>query len=241
MDLLTSLQQDECEQVGSGQCEQQYAAAEQMVKAIWLANAAINHYTRAYRMEVIADRDLRHKKWDSYFDDLTFQYPWEMGLNSLWLGWFDDRAVVDKNRVGFRSLPDDKLIFLHPDVNPLYHEDSTQEYDLTLTVESIGYERFKFDHQTGKVKSSWGISHMAAYLPQKDSAESDWNNGWMFKYNEYSLGLIDDDDERAVIFNIDLAQKLFDVKQEKRKYYDDIRFKLESLQQRVNSELGALN
>lgn len=93
-------------------------------------------------------------------------------------------------------------------------------------VEALSFERFDIDSTTGKVKTAWGIFYMVAYLPQADEANPDWNTGWLLNYNEYSIGLIDDGGERAIVFNINLAQKIFEVKKDKREYFDDIKFKL---------------
>ncbi len=199
IDVFATLETDGCELVGSGKCHVQYNAAEDIVRSIKLVNSAIDTYTKKYQEEISRDREIRHEKWDSYYEDLTFQYPWELLANSWWIGYLDDRVEVDGNKVGFMPMPESKVTVLHPDVNPIYHEDSNNEYDIAFTVETLGFEKFKFNNKTGKIKSSWGVSHMAAYLPQTDRPKSKWNSGWLFKYNEYSLGIIDDDGESAGI------------------------------------------
>ena len=235
IDVFATLESDDCELVESGKCDTQYNAAEDIVRSMKLVNSAIDTYTKKYQLETTIDREIRHEKWDSYYEDLTFQYPWELLANSWWIAYLDDRVEVDGNKVGFMPMPESKISVLHPDVNPVYHEDSTDEYDIAFTVETLGFERFKFHNSTGKIKSSWGVSHMAAYLPQTDRAKSKWNNGWLFKYNEYSLGIIDDDGERALVFNINLSQRLFEVKTESRKYRDDLKFKLKTVEDSIES------
>lgn len=235
IDVFSALESGDCGLLESGKCDTQYNDAEDIVRSIKLVNSAIDTYTKNYRMETTRDREIRHTKWDSYYDDLTFQYPWELLANSWWIGYLDDRAEVDGNKVGFMPMPESKITVFHPDVNPVYHEDSDSEYDIALTVETLGYESFKFHNSTGKIKSSWGISHMAAYLPQEDRDKSDWNYGWMFKYNQYSLGIIDDDDERALVFNINLSQRLFEVKKKSRNYRDDLKFKLKTIEEKIES------
>lgn len=235
MDLMTPLDKPECNLVAEKKCEDIYNRALDLVLAIKLVNKAIDLYTYKFREQQLKDVQLREAKWNSYFDDLTFQYPWEMYINGLWLDWQDEREIVDGNRQGFRAIPHDKVVFIHPDANPLYHKDASEKYELSMTFETVGYERFNFDNITGEVKSSWGISHMAAYLPQRDGSGYDWNTGVMLKLNEYSIGIIDDNEERAIVININLAQKLFDVKESKRAEVSGLKEKLDALKDNLSA------
>ena len=97
----------------------------------------------------------------------------------------------------------------------------------------LGYEGFDYN-STGKIKDSWGVSLLAAYLHRPDRAESSWTAGLLFKYDGYSLGVTDNRGEIGLVFNINLSQRIFNVKEESRRYYDAYNSKLEAI--RLNFE-----
>ena len=146
-------------------------------------------------------------------------------VNNFLLERYDSRAVEDGNKKGFRNLPESKLVFLHPEANLVYAENAVDEYEITLTFEAIGYETFDFDSK-GKVKDAMGISLLAAYMDQADIARSGWTAGLLFKYNGYSLGVTDNHGDTGIVFNINLSQRIFDVKGEGRRYYDEFKEKI---------------
>ncbi|MFV2004602.1 MAG: hypothetical protein ACC650_05310 [Gammaproteobacteria bacterium] len=229
LDFSDALTADRCAKVSDGNCAEEFDAAANLVRSIYLVNDALDTYTKVYRTEAFADRVLRRTKWDSYYDDLTFQYFWELWANSLLLEYTDNREVVEGNKRGFRDLPGSKLVFLHPEANLVYAKNTANEYDITVTVEALGFEVFDFDAK-GKVKNPWGVSLLAAYMGEPDKAESGWTAGLLFKYDGYSIGVTDNHGEVGVVFNINLAQRIFDVKQENRRYYDEFNNRIQALE-----------
>lgn len=229
LDFKATLTAPECADVKSGNCDEEFHRAIDIVQSIILVNAALDKYTEDYRASVYADRKLRRIMWDSYYDDLTFQFPWEMLVNNLVLDATDDRVEIDGNKMGFRPLPRSKLVLLHPEVSLVYAEDAGEEYDVALTVELLGYEGFDFNDKSGKVEDSWGISLLGAYLPRTDRDESDWTAGLLLKYEGYSLGVTDNHGDLGVIFNINLSQRIFEVKQEHRRYFDELGTRLDTI------------
>jgi hypothetical protein len=227
--LTEILTDDRCGDVASGLCDSEFQASIDLSRALVLINNALDMYTTDYRADVLADRRLRRTSWDSYYDDLTFQYPWELYANSLLLEWTDNREMDEGNKQGFRALPRIKLVLLHPEVNLVYADEADNEYDAGLSFELLGVEGFGFDKK-GKVENDWGISLLAAYLERPDRAESSWTGGLMFKYEGYSLGITDNHGETGIVLNINLSQRLFDVKAESRHYYDEYEEKYEKLQ-----------
>ena len=230
LDFGDTLAEDECPRVGDKNCDSQFDQAAGIVRAIFLVNAALDKYTSNYREEALNDRALRTAKWDSYYDDLTFQYPWELWANNYLLEHYDTRVVVDGNKLGFRDLPRSKLVFVHPDANLVYADSTPDNYKITLTVEAIGYESFKFDNETGKVRDPRGLSLLAAYIDHPDQNDPGWTWGLLFKYHDYSIGVTDNHDKAAVVFNINLSQKIFDVKQKSRRYYDEYKDHVQKLE-----------
>lgn len=219
LDFTKTLSMDKCQKVGDGNCAAEFELAANLIRVIFLVNSSIDELTKIYRAEVFIDRSIRRKKWDSYYDDLTYQYPWELFANSYLLEKTDDRQSVDGNKQGFRKLPESKLVFFHPDANVVYAHNAVDEYEVSVTMEVLGFEAFTFDHE-GKVKNPWGVSALIAYMDQVDALESGWTAGLLFKYNGYSLGVTDNHGELGIVLNINLAQKIFDVNKKRRRYYD---------------------
>lgn len=228
LDFSNALTADKCSRVGDGHCTLEFDYAANLIRVIQLANAAIDKYSENYRAEALADRSLRRTKWDSYYDELTFQYPWELLVNNFFLERSDKRKSVDGNKLGFRELPGSKMVLLHPEANLVYAKNAVDEYDITVTVEAIGYEAFAFDDK-GKIKNPWGVSVLAAYMGEPDKLQSGWTIGLLFKYNGYSLGVTDNHGEPGIVFNINLAQRIFDVKSESRRYYDEYHDRIQQL------------
>lgn len=231
---------DRCNKVERAQCSLEFKAASDQLRAIYLANAALDKYSENYRQESYAQRSLRRAKWDSYYDDLTFQYPWELMLNNVILEHYDSRAPQDGNKRGFRDLPRSKLVLLHPEANLVYAENAQDEYEITLTVEAIGYETFDFNEK-GRVKNALGISLLAAYMDQANRAKSGWTGGLLFKYHGYSLGITDNHGDTGLVFNVNLAQKIFDVKDDSRRYYDEFQDKIRVMGKLVEEGQQKLN
>ena len=219
LDFTNTLSMDKCKKVGDGNCATEFELAANIIRVVFLVNSSIDEFTKIYRNEVFVDRSIRRKKWDSYYDDLTYQYPWELFANSYLLEKTDDRQSVDGNKQGFRKLPESKLVFFHPDANVVYAHNAVDEYEVSVTMEVLGFESFTFDHD-GKVKNPWGVSALIAYMDQVDTLESGWTAGLLFKYNGYSLGVTDNHGELGIVLNINLAQKIFDVNKKQRRYYD---------------------
>jgi hypothetical protein len=230
LDFTGTLQGSNCALVSSGMCDSEFAVASDIIRSIFLVNAALDEYSANYRAEALEDRRLRRSKWDSYYDDLTFQYPWELWANSLLLEATDKRSEIDGNLIGFRKLPRNKLVLLHPEANLAYADEASNEYDITITMEMLGYESFGFD-RSGKVDDAWGVSLLAAYLPHPDRDEYGWSGGLLLKYDGYSLGITDNHGETGVVFNINLSQRIFDVKKQARRYYDEYQSRFEAVKQ----------
>lgn len=66
-------------------------------------------------------------------------------------------------------------------------------------------------------------------MGQPDKVQSGWTADLLFKYNGYSIGVTDNHGEIGVVFNINLAQKIFDVRQESRRYYDEFSNRIDVL------------
>jgi len=220
IDFSKTLPDERCGKVKDKKCDAEYERAVDLGRSIKLINASIDLYTERYREEVLQHRVLRRAKWDSYYDDLTFQYFWELWANNYLLEHYDNRTVIDGNKIGFRPLPKSKLVLVHPEVNLAYKGQANDKFEDTVTVEIVGYEAFDFDAM-GKVKNPWGVSILAAYLNSADTGDADWTYGVLLKYDGYSVGFTNNDGDVAVVLNFNLSQKVLTIDDKYRRYYDE--------------------
>ena len=123
----------------------------------------------AHRLPIIEANEsflsTRDKEWNSYFNEVSVQYPWELALNS----WRFQKQVPQAERAGFPRAPTHKLNALHPvpafEYADVGNEHSTQA---AVVVELIGYERWRW--REGKAANRVGVSLAASFsdVPGRD-------------------------------------------------------------------------
>lgn len=223
LDFDSLLSEERCPtgQAWSLACKTAFKDASLLGVSIHIANAAIDRFSQAFRELVEDDRRLRMNKWDSYYDDLTFQYPWEMYLNNTVIDAADTRSTLNGNKQGFRPLPTSKVVILHPEIGLVYDNQVNNKIEEVLNVEVIGFEKFSFNNVSGRVQKPWGISVIASYLQDK-KGESGWRAGLLMKYKGYSFGISDNNSEAAFMLNLNLSKLLFRVEDDARKYKNEL-------------------
>jgi hypothetical protein len=149
----------ECqEDVVSARC----SAAVEVAAKILRSSEAMAQAIVAHAMPIIEANEsflsLRDKEWDSYFNEVSVQYPWELALNS----WQFQKKVPVAERAGFPRAPEQKLIALHPvpafEYADVGGDHSTQA---AVVVELFGYERWRW--REGKAANRVGISLAASF------------------------------------------------------------------------------
>jgi|GEM_PF-2451176 len=145
----------------------------------------------------------RDKEWNSYFNDISVQYPWELGFN----GWWFQKKTPAEERRGFPRAPARKFIALHPAVGFEYAEgiDGKRTTQGAVVLEVFGYERWHW--KDGKAAGRVGAS-LAISFTDVVGADS-VGYGMMFHtpYRNMSMGAVwrDGDSGESVnfIFNLD--------------------------------------
>jgi|KBSSwiStaDraftv2_1062776.scaffolds.fasta_scaffold15232_6 hypothetical protein len=146
------------------------------------------------------------KEWDSYFNVISVQYPWELGINSV---RFQKKLKKEhKDPAQFASAPEDKLIVLHPSPGFEYaqvgDEHGTQA---AVVLEVFGYERWRW--RNGKAVNRMGVSLAASFsdVPGADAI----GYGLMFHlpWRNVAVGAMwrdsDAGDSINIVFNADVA------------------------------------
>jgi len=148
---------------------------------------------------------LRDTEWNSYFNDVSVQYPWELALNS----WRFQKSVQIEQRMRFPRAPEQKLIALHPspafEYAKVSHERSSQA---AVVVEVLGFERWRW--REGAAISRIGASIAVSFsdVPGADTM----GYGLMFRtpMRNMSVGAVwrdtDEGDSINLIFNFDIAR-----------------------------------
>jgi hypothetical protein len=195
----------ECQQgADSARCR---SAVENAAK-IARSSEAVFQAIIAHRMPIIEANEVflttRDKEWNSYFNEVSVQYPWELALN----GWRFQKKTTQAERAGFPRAPEHKLIAAHPvpafEYAEVAGDHSTQA---AVVVELLGFERWRW--RDGKAVNRVGMSLAASFtdLPGADAV----GYGVVFHtpVRNVSIGAVwrDGDDGNSInlIFNVNLA------------------------------------
>lgn len=139
------------------------AAAVSLAAKLMRTSLATQQLIAAYNKPLIdANKrflSLRDREWDSYLNDVSVQYPWELGWNSI---RFNKAHKQDKGQ--FPRAPTSKLIALHPSA-ALERVDDLPSGDsgtvAAVVVELIGYESWRW--RAGEAVNRWGGSLIASF------------------------------------------------------------------------------
>jgi hypothetical protein len=187
----------------------QCAAAVSLAAKVMRTSLATDQLIAAYNLPIIdANKrflSLRDKEWDSYFNDVSVQYPWELGWNSV---RFSKAHKADAKL--FPRAPNSKLIALHPSAALERVELPTGESGTlaALVVELVGYESWHW--RAGEATNRWGASLIAsiADVPGMDAM----GYGVLFHtpIRNVSIGAVrrdgDAGSEVDLVINVDFAQ-----------------------------------
>lgn len=190
--------------VSSYQCR---TAVEVAAKILRSAEAAFQAVI-AHRLPIIQEHEsflsTRDKEWNSYFNEVSVQYPWELALNS----WRFQKQVSQEDRAGFPRAPANKLIALHP--SPAFEyadvgsEHSTQA---AVVVELIGYERWRW--REGRAARRIGASLAVSLSDVPGSDAVGYGVVVHTPVRNFSIGVVWRDgragDHINLVFNVDPA------------------------------------
>jgi hypothetical protein len=198
----------------TGECKEGAASARcrsavEIAAKIERSSEAMFQTIVAHRMPIIEANAVflttRDKEWDSYFNEVSVQYPWELALN----GWRFQKDISREERAGFPRAPEQKLIALHPSPAFEYAEAIGGEHSTqaAVVVELLGYERWRW--REGKAANRVGVSLAASFTDVPGADAVGYGIVLHTPFRNVSIGAVwrdgDDGDSINLIFNVNLA------------------------------------
>ena len=126
---------------------------------------------------------LLRQRYESYFDAARFQWPWELYINGL-PGFRGETPLMCE---GFRDVPRQQWIVLHPSLGVRYSENAAQKTDAAILIELIGFRRWQWAE--GKAVNARGASAVLSYSNQSDATRFGWG-GLVHVRDDVSVGLV---------------------------------------------------
>jgi hypothetical protein len=206
IDLLALLT-NEC--AAGAQSPQCIAAVDFAAKVI-RTGESMHQLTDAYSQPIIEgdNRFLteRDKEWNSYMNDVSVQYPWELWLN----GYLFQRATTAAQRSQFPIAPSSKWVFLHP--SPAFErvEGPTGGHSTQAAVfaEIAGYEKWWWSG--GTASNRLGASLIVSFVDARGSSAVGYGLLLKTPFKNASVGVVWRNGDRGrqvnLAINVDLAK-----------------------------------
>jgi hypothetical protein len=207
IDLLALLT-NEC--AAGAQSPQCIAAVDFSAKVI-RTGESMHQLTDAYSQPIIeADNRFlteRDKEWNSYLNDVSVQYPWELWLN----GYLFQKATPAAQRSQFPLAPTSKWVFLHP--SPAFErvEGPTGGHSTQAAVvaEIAGYEMWRWSG-SGAASNRWGASVITSFVDARGSSAVGYGLLLKTPFKNASVGVVFRNGDRGrqvnLAINVDLAK-----------------------------------
>jgi hypothetical protein len=152
-----------------------------------------------------AENNKRLKSWDEYFSRGRSQYIWELALNGFRLS--DTRQEITPGvKGGFREVPRDQIMFLHPNVALEYAQAEAEgnKFNGTVLVDLVGYNRWRWKPDGSMGFALGGSLLMAA---SDHAITDDVALGFMVHVNNrWSLGMVFGGEDPTWVVSADVAQ-----------------------------------
>jgi hypothetical protein len=156
-------------------------------------------------------------RWWAYFHETRTQFPWEVGINAL---SFKDKISHTKGR--FHTPPNRQWIFAHPEASLEYLPKAPdgQQLKPTLTVELLGINRWKWEHE--KAAKAIGFAAVVNYADVETI--NDWRFGAIVHVaHRYSFGATRSSGHTGYFVSADLATFIMDKKKEAKKFLSGLK------------------
>jgi hypothetical protein len=148
----------------------------------------------------------RDKEWNSYMNDVSVQYPWELWLN----GMIFQKTTPAAERAKFPGAPTSKWVFLHPSPGFERVEGPTGGHSTqaAVLIEIAGYEKWRWS--AGAASGRWGASFVASFIDATGSHSVGYGVLLKTPFKDASLGAIWRTGDRGhqvnLTINVDLAK-----------------------------------
>jgi hypothetical protein len=198
------------------ECSSAIAVAENLARVSSLAESALTFYNACYIDAADAAAIVLDRKWTAYFEEARSQYPWELAFNGWRMGRHDDRPVSNGNRLGFREVPQDQWILVHPSVALEYVSAAPdgQQLKPAVLMEVVGYNRWKY-RPDGSMGGALGVSAIALFADRGEVR--DLGYGLMVNIDQvYSIGVTRHDSDTGYVISGDVSDLWLKVSQKKR-------------------------
>jgi hypothetical protein len=204
---LNSLLTSEC---APGALSAQCIAAVDFAARVIRAGHGMFELVQTYWQPIIdADTQFltqRDKEWNSYMNDVSVQYPWELWVN----GSIFQKITPEDERSKFPRAPTGKWVFLHP--SPAFERTegptgghSTQA---AVLIEIAGYERWLWNN--GAASNRWGASFVTSFVDATGSRAVGYGVLLKTPFKNASVGAIWRTGARGhqinLTINVDLAK-----------------------------------
>ena len=145
------------------------------------------------------------QRFESYLEDLPFQYPWELFVNRAWVNCGFNRGELIGTSGVLKDSPKCRFMLFHPDIGVAYAGEAPDgdKIQPTFIVELFGFVRYGFDEENS-VKNPWGVSVSSTFadLPGAD----DVGIGVTLRFREFGLTVSDHGDETIYLLNLNLLE-----------------------------------
>lgn len=199
------------EKLISQKCGTRYKQISPLIDHVLVMHDVVDAYLSDVRDRMASDTSRNNKKWQSYFDDLQFQYPWELIVNYNVDRKFRGHQPKDEynNPIGLRQPPGGRLILLHPDVGLSYFDDEPggERYRASFMLQWVGYQWAGYGDD-GRVKRPFGFSVISTYSDTVNVKGT--GLGLMLHYGQYGLAFTDNDGDLGITINFSLLRTFKD-------------------------------
>jgi hypothetical protein len=208
-------------------CARIYAKAVEIGDAMFLMQLTVEVLRLPLRSELQAALQHRKARWNSYLYDSQFQYFWELGLNR-WLeescpkglnAFVSDLLDREKecealardphgNPLDWREPPSFRAIALHPDIGFMYDQNDPKgsRTNVTLVFQWFGYQWWKWDEESNKVKDLWGLSIVSTVTD--NAVGQPVGLGLQIQYGKYSFAATSHGGKPIYTLSLNLLDRL---------------------------------
>lgn len=218
--LASACQPEDSSSFDSDVCDDVYEDTKAIVRFVAATREVLSRYRHPVIHANYEAAKRRLSQWNAYFDEARFQYPWELALNSAWIGHHDSRPVDDNgNRLGFMRPPTSQWILLHPQLGLEYVDEAQpgKEMDTVAYLEVIGFNKWHWTEE-GDMGFALGGAIIAS-LGDRPDVNNVGVGVSVFLNNRLTLGMTvydTDFEDVGIVLSTDLAQSLTSVSQDAR-------------------------
>jgi hypothetical protein len=191
-------------QPASQDCTAEFERVREVLRLARLTRLVLNQSFAPFFQAHLDETSKRLKQWGEYFDTARSQYPWELFINSKAMG--DSREVIEGVKQGYRNVPSQQFIVLHPTMSFEYdrNQPKGQQMNVVAVVDVFGINRWSWNTD-GSMGTAIGATAIASIGDKASGSNVAW--GAMVHVNhKYSVGFTVRGDDRALLVSADVPK-----------------------------------